>query len=109
MNDREREQNLIAQINLWGPRILIGLSILLLVYFTQRTYRFSGLFDETFLAEENLTLTRGPFAPKAYYERGEVDYQSKPLFEEEGDEIDTSLFEFTEEAPSPDEEASPDQ
>lgn len=83
MNDKSRQDDPIRTFMIWGPRILIGISIVLLVYFTQRTYRFSGLFDDTFLAEDNLNLVRGPFAPKEYYERGLLDYKASSLFPEE--------------------------
>lgn len=69
--------------NIWAPRILIGFALVLLVYFTQRTYRFKGTLDDTFLAPENLNLVRGPLAKDEYYRRGMPDYQGKPLFEAE--------------------------
>jgi len=83
MNGREPQPDLLKKLSLWVPRILIGISLVLLVYFTQRTYRFKGLFDETFLAEDNLELIRGPWAKKEYYERGLLDYKPKMFFEEE--------------------------
>lgn len=92
MNPQHDSKDLLSQLNLWIPRVLIAIAVLLLVYFTQRTYRFKGLFDESFLAEENLELSRGPFAKKEFYERGEVDYQGKlPPFVEEFEEEERDL------------------
>jgi hypothetical protein len=68
--------------SIWLPRIIIGVCVVLLIYFTQRTYRFSGKFDETFNAPENLNLVRGPWAKNEYYKRGELGYVGKPLFED---------------------------
>jgi hypothetical protein len=73
-------EDILGLANLWGPRILVALSIVLLIYFTITTHLFRGYFDETFLSESNLRLSRGPLAPKAYYERGLLDYKPKPLF-----------------------------
>ena len=97
MNGSNDFKNLRHQLNVWVPRILIGISILLLAYFTQRTDKFKGIFDDSFLDPANLALTRGPFAKKWYYERGEVDYQGKPLFEdeEEAQPMDLSRFEIS--------------
>jgi hypothetical protein len=72
---------------LWAPRIILGVCIVLLVYFTQRTYRFRGNYDETFLAPSNLNLVRGPLAKEEYYKRGELGYVGAPLFEEASGEI----------------------
>ncbi len=66
----------------WIPRILIGLAIVLLVYFTWVTYSFKGTYDDTFLAEENLGLIRGPLANEKYYRMGELDYKGKDPFED---------------------------
>ncbi|NUN94893.1 MAG: hypothetical protein HUU16_01855 [Candidatus Omnitrophica bacterium] len=65
----------------WVPRVLLGISVALLVYFVQRTFRFSGRYDETFLDPNNLGLVRGPLAKEEYYRRGEPDYVGKPLFD----------------------------
>ncbi len=67
---------------IWLPRIIIGVCVVLLIYFTQRTYRFKGTFDESFNAPENLNLVRGPWANEEYYKRGEPGYVGKPLFED---------------------------
>jgi len=69
-------------IGIWLPRIIIGVCVVLLIYFTQRTYRFTGTYDDSFLALENLNRVRGPWAEKEYYKRGELGYLGKPLFEE---------------------------
>ncbi len=65
----------------WMPRVLIGISVVLLVYFVQRTFRFSGRYGESFLDPNNLGLVRGPLAKEEYYRRGEPDYVGKPLFD----------------------------
>ena len=49
-------------LSVWIPRALIGLSIVLLIYFTWITHLFKGTYDESFLAPENLGLVRGPLA-----------------------------------------------
>jgi len=67
----------------WIPRILIGVAILLLIYFTQVTHRFKGTYDESFLAPSNLELIRGPLAHEDYYRMGELDYKGKIPFAEE--------------------------
>jgi len=79
---RDPQDNLLRKLNLWVPRVLIGMSIVFLLYFTQRTYRFKGLWDDSFLAQDNLDLIRGPWAKKMYYERGLLDYEPKELFSE---------------------------
>lgn len=79
MNQTSQEDNFFS---IWLPRIIIGLCVVLLVYFTQRTYRFKGTYDDSFLAPENLNLVRGPWANKEYYKRGELGYTGKPLFED---------------------------
>ncbi|GMV66298.1 MAG: hypothetical protein KJ050_14375 [Candidatus Omnitrophica bacterium] len=73
---------------IWAPRIIIGFCVVLLIYFTQRTYRFSGVYDETFLDPANLNLVRGPWAKFEYYKRGELGYVGTPLFSAT-DEIET--------------------
>jgi hypothetical protein len=70
-------------VDIWIPRVVIAFCILLLIYFTQRAYRFKGQFDDTFLAPENLNLVRGPLAQEDYYSRGLTDYKGKPLFSAE--------------------------
>lgn len=97
MNGKNDAEDILHQLNIWGPRILIAVSILLFVYFIQRTERFSGLFGESFLAEENLALSRGPLAPKEFYERGEVDYKGTPMFPDEtaGIPVDASQIEIS--------------
>lgn len=77
----------------WLPRIIIGICVVLLIYFTQRTYRFKGTYDDSFLAPENLNLIRGPFAQKEYYKRGELGYVGKPLFEDP-EEVDSATEEM---------------
>ena len=64
------------------PRVLIGVAVVLLVYFTQVTYRFKGTYGDTFLAKENLEMIRGPLADKEYYRMGQLDYQGKDPFED---------------------------
>lgn len=77
-------------LELWIPRALIGLSIVLLVYFTQRAYRFKGTYDDSFLDLNNLNLVRGPLATEEYYKRGLPDYHGSPLFSATG-EADISI------------------
>ena len=92
MNEKPAQDDPIRLFLLWTPRVLVGISIVLLLYFTQRTYRFSGLFDDTFLAEENLNLIRGPLAKKEYYERGLLEYQASSLFPEEEEAFEEEPF-----------------
>ena len=68
--------------SIWIPRILIGLSILLFIYFTEVSYRFKGTYDESFLSEDNLSLVRGPLAHEDYYRMGQLGYQGKDPFED---------------------------
>lgn len=70
-------------MSVWLPRILMGVSILLLIYFTQTTHRFRGTYDETFLDPANLALTRGPWAYEEYYRFGELDYAGRDPFANE--------------------------
>jgi len=79
MNPTEPEKFPLA---VWIPRALIALAVLLLIYFTQVSYRFKGTYDETFLAEENLSLIRGPLAHEDYYRMGQLDYEGADPFED---------------------------
>lgn len=79
MREISTEDNFFS---IWLPRIIIGVCVVLLIYFTQRTYRFKGTYDDSFLAPENLNLVRGPWAEREYYKRGELGYTGKPLFED---------------------------
>jgi hypothetical protein len=65
------------------------------------------LFGESFLAEENLALSRGPLAPKEFYERGEVDYQGTPMFPDETaqDPLGVSQLEISDEPANASEES----
>ena len=91
-----------SSFSVWAPRIIIGVCIVLLVYFTQRTYRFKGTYDETFLAPENLNLVRGPWAKEEYYKRGEMGYVGKPLFEATGEiTAPTETLHLPEKLPEP--------
>jgi len=77
----------VSAFTLWVPRIVIAISIVFLIYLTYQTYTFSGYYDETFLDQANMEKIRGPWAKKMYYERGDLDYQGKPLFtSEKGEE-----------------------
>ena len=79
MNGAEQSNSSIA---LWIPRVLIALSVLLLIYFTQVSYRFKGTYDDSFLAEENMSLIRGPLAHEDYYRMGQLDYKGADPFED---------------------------
>lgn len=73
----EEQESLFS---IWVPRVTIGFCVILLIYFTQRTYRFSGAYDETFLDPANLNLVRGPWAKEMYYKRGDLGYEGESLF-----------------------------
>jgi hypothetical protein len=92
MSDKPSQDDPIRLFMIWTPRVLIGISIVLLIYLTQRTERFKGLLNDSFLAEENLNLVRGPFAKKEYYERGLLDYQASSLFPEEDKPLEEGPF-----------------
>ena len=79
MSEIPKDSNSLVE---WLPKVLIGIAILLLIYFTQVTYRFKGTYDDSFLAEDNLGLIRGPLANSDYYRMGELDYRGKDPFED---------------------------
>lgn len=86
-----------GSFSVWGPRVLITLSTIIAVFLMIRVERFDGKWDDTFLAEENLQLIRGPLAKREYYEKGLPDYQSKSLFGDEDQTVVGQILSATEE------------